>query len=144
MREISFQKVRRVENKEVNKRVQYLWCQYKKVQNESDSPYLSFCAQYSVLISVQILLMVFSTDQHLRIMARARTTVSADGTLKVYHKLWYQLFIMNAEVAQSIWIPVVYAYTGISILPSSHLDSHFFATSGLKPPRLNSTFWKLN
>ena len=46
-------------------------------------------------------ILVFSTDQHCRIMARART-ICADGTFKVCPKLWYQLFIMNAEVTQGI------------------------------------------
>ena len=50
---------------------------------------------------------VFSTNEHLDYLCRART-VSGDGTFKVTPHLWYQTFILCCEIIPGSWIPAVF------------------------------------
>ena len=49
-----------------------------------------------VLHSDGLRVLLFATDESLRIMARART-ILADGTFRITPYLWYQTFILSAE-----------------------------------------------
>ena len=51
---------------------------------------------------------LFASDDSLKIMARART-ILADGTFKITPYLWYQTFILSAEYREFQFVPVAFA-----------------------------------
>ena len=53
-------------------------------------------------------ILVFSSDESLKILARART-ILGDGTFRVTPSLWYQTFIISAEVDEAVFVPVMFA-----------------------------------
>ena len=51
--------------------------------------------------------LLFSTDESLKIMSRART-ILADGTFRITPYLWYQTFILSAEFRENRFVPVCF------------------------------------
>ena len=51
---------------------------------------------------------LFASDDSLKILARART-ILADGTFKITPYLWYQTFILSAEYQDFQFVPVAFA-----------------------------------
>ena len=52
-------------------------------------------------------ILLFSTDEHLRILARARE-ILGDGTFRITPHLWCQTFVISASVSGSSFVPVPY------------------------------------
>ena len=50
-------------------------------------------------------IMMFSTNDHLKILARANQ-ILGDGTFRITPGLWCQTFIISAEVSQGSFVPV--------------------------------------
>ena len=48
-------------------------------------------------------ILVFSSDESLKILARART-ILGDGTFRVTPSLWYQTFIISAEADEAVFV----------------------------------------
>ena len=51
--------------------------------------------------------LLFSSDESLKIMSRART-ILADGTFRITPYLWYQTFILSAEFRENRFVPVCF------------------------------------
>ena len=51
--------------------------------------------------------LLFASDESLRIMCRART-ILADGTFRITPFLWYQTFILSAEYRDNSFVPVAF------------------------------------
>ena len=49
--------------------------------------------------------LLFATENSLRILARART-ILGDGTFRICPSLWYQVFIISAELKGKVFVPV--------------------------------------
>ena len=62
-------------------------------------------------------IMMFSTNDHLKILARA-TQVLGDGTFRITPGLWCQTFIISAEVSQGSFVPVSFC-----LLPGDCMSS---------------------
>ena len=61
-----------------------------------------------VLHSDGLRVLLFASDESLRIMARART-ILGDGTFRITPYLWYQTFILSAEFRDLQFVPVAFA-----------------------------------
>ena len=60
-----------------------------------------------VLHSDGLRVLLFSTDESLAVMARARTLL-CDGTFRITPFLWYQTFVVSAEFRDESFIPVAF------------------------------------
>ena len=60
-----------------------------------------------VLHSDGLRVLLFSTDESLAVMARARTLL-CDGTFRITPYLWYQVFVVRAEFRDESFIPVAF------------------------------------
>ena len=71
-------------------------------------------------------ILLFSTDEHLRILARARE-ILGDGTFRITPHLWCQTFIISANIGGSTFVPVAYC-----LLPDKKKESYLAMFSMLK------------
>ena len=60
-----------------------------------------------ILHSDGLRVLLFASDESLKIMARART-ILADGTFRITPYLWYQTFILSAEFRENSFVPVAF------------------------------------
>ena len=60
-----------------------------------------------ILHSDGLRVLLFATDESLRIMSRART-ILADGTFRITPYLWYQTFVLSAEFRENQFVPVAF------------------------------------
>ena len=58
-----------------------------------------------ILHSDGLRVLLFASDESLRLMSRART-ILADGTFRITPFLWYQTFILSAEFRENKFVPV--------------------------------------
>ena len=63
-------------------------------------------------------IIMFSTNDHLRILARAKQ-ILGDGTFRITPGLWCQTFIISAEVSQGSFVPVAFC-----LLPDKKKESY--------------------
>ena len=62
-----------------------------------------------ILHSDGLRVLLFASDESLRILARSRT-ILADGTFRITPYLWYQTFILSAEYRQFQFAPVAFGF----------------------------------
>ena len=67
-------------------------------------------------------ILVFSSDESLKILARPRTILGG-GTFRVTPSLWYQTFIISAEVDEAVHVPVMFCLTKGKQLMKTCLES---------------------
>ena len=60
-----------------------------------------------VIHSDGLRVLLFSSDESLNILARART-ILCDGTFRITPYLWYQTFVLNAEFRENSFVPVAF------------------------------------
>ena len=72
-------------------------------------------------------MLLFATDESLNILARART-VLADGTFCICQYLWYQVFIIRAEIRTHSFVPVAFGHLSIDHIQDENeeMDPMFF------------------
>ena len=70
--------------------------------------------------------LLFSSDAHLKILARAGQILQ-DATFRITPSLWTQTFIINASVTSSTFIPTV-----IALLPDKKRDTYDAMFGSLK------------
>ena len=71
-------------------------------------------------------ILLFSSNDHLDLLARAKQ-VLGDGTFKITPKLWYQTFIIQAQVCEKVFVPVAFC-----LLPDKKKRSYSAMFSLLK------------
>ena len=71
-------------------------------------------------------ILLFSTNEHLRILARANQ-ILGDGTFRITPGLWTQTFIISAEVSGGKFVPVAFV-----LLPDKKKESYLVMFSLLK------------
>ena len=71
-------------------------------------------------------IVLFSSNDHLDHLARAKQ-VLGDGTFKITPKLWYQTFIIQAQVSSQVFVPVAFC-----LLPDKKRQSYDTMFSLLK------------
>ena len=60
-----------------------------------------------ILHSDGLRVLLFASDESLKIMARDRT-ILADGTFRITPYLWYQTFVISAEFRENSFVPVAF------------------------------------
>ena len=71
-------------------------------------------------------IILFSSDAHLKILAKAQQ-VLVDGTFRITPSLWTQTFIISAQVTSKVFVPVVFA-----LLPDKKRESYDAMFSSLR------------
>ena len=86
---------------------------------------LDSCSQSSesivkgdILHSNGLRVLLFASDETLKIMSRSRT-ILADGTFRITPHLWYQTFVLNAEFRTNQFVPVAFG-----LLPDKKRQSY--------------------